>query len=434
MIKTIVVTTLMVTTFLVPSSSVLAQTKGIDSIRIMTVGTDERRGISDYGAGGTIWSDGSWQDNLPEGRVKVSKQLTPIADYFNQTAWAKYSMLTLDQQCNLDPLSMLGIKYGESFHSSKYNTKSLESLPQGVNKGATILDIVSNPRIQSQVNEAVKRAFPYTNPNTGKPDFTGNEWYAKYVGLGVASGMIGGRSIDAKLFFDGTAEVTRAEFLKMLYFCAAGRDGEYKYGDTLDKASIDGIVTKTDWYRQAYNYFVVTSASPLYGLYRKEELAKPITRAEMAYITARCWRLWGGIEANSNSKYRTGYFADWSKPEAYKNIFSDLQIDVETKYITSVVENETGVVGSSKRISSNLKDYLNGRSVSKVVSDTSVNKSSLPLPLYMSIFELNKRGIINGFGNGQVGALKTLTRAEALTVVFNISKTMGKYWGDALDN
>lgn len=443
-----VTSTLVVTTLLTSGLPVFAQTKEFDStslnssvtvsqnvgsIPIKTTVTKEDNSsgvVTQYGSGGTIWSDGSWQDNLPEGRVKVAKQLTPIADYFHQTSWAKYSMWTLDQDDSLPPMIMMAIKYGESFKSNKYNTKSLESLPVGISKGVTILDIVSNPRIQGQLNEAVKRSFPYTNPSTGKPDFTGNEWYAKYVGVGVASGMIGGRVHNNKLYFDGTAEVTRAEYIKMLNFCVTGVHDEI--GGEFDKASIDGVASKSDWYRLAYNQFVTSPVSTLYKLYTKEELSKPITRAEMAYITVS-WTHWRSIEAGFTSKFKTGHYADWNNPDLYKNIFSDMNYQLDKSYITSVVEDESGVAGQDTRISTRLRDYLKGRTMSKVISDAVSRKKPLPLPLYMSIFELNKSGVLKGFGNKQVGALKTLTRAEALTIVFNISKTLGVYGGDPLD-
>lgn len=386
---------------LASDSSVISPIKGDTSSLLVTPGT--------IGPGYTVFSDGSWQTRLSEDRLVYPRQLAPFADYLNQSSWFHWAGTSLDGTISRSLSQELAFRYGVTFNTDEYNTAAADCLPYGVKKGSSLLTIMGSPPVDSELKSLMKLVFPYEDPITKKPEFTGEESYAKDVALGLAFNLFDTKNIGGKLYFSANDTVSRLEFLHMLLSVNIWADIDVKKQlSRIPSKSLDGVLSSKDKYFLDYTQYVTWRGCALYRLYTKSELYAPVTNMEAAYLVAQ---VWGHLPDSISKKL------NWDKPYLYKSVFKDLKYKLQYRYYTDTVESSTGRITRTKKcVSHYLNDYKGKGTVDQLIKNVVSKKSAMPIPLYMSLVELNKQGVLTP-SNKMSNASKNLTRLEALKMV-----------------
>lgn len=239
------------------------------------------------------------------------------------------------------------------------------------------------------VNSA-RKLFNGVNPNTGKADISGSEVYAPLVLKGVHSGLFDVQmSEDGKALFNGEGVYRLSDLLVSL--------GVLFGTGMQNRKSLDNISLADDYFNLGYNICCWGLSSYFFNLYRRDELMRPITRIELAYILVMCANVFGSIHQGQG----VGVMFNWLAPkEALDNYTDGCSYNVSLKSKNGMAQY-------------NIKEYLDGRSVGRFIDDIQSGKSAIPMSMFMSLVELSERG---AFIN-ELKPLRQVSRGEALYVL-----------------
>ena len=262
--------------------------------------------------------------------------------------------------------------------------------------------------------------FPNENPKTKRNDINDDAYYTPYIPLVVLTGVMLPQLDDVnRVFFNPEGTVSVAEFLDSLNAIKFGANSNISR-----KKTIDNISNEDDYFNEGYQACLRGVSSPFFNLYRRDELLKPITRIEVAYLTVICWESfinkYNNIYGNS---YYMGINFDWEHP------FNEVKkyIDGQDYKVTKVVIDKDFDV-----VSLNIKDYKGNRTMSAYKQDIKNGVSAIPLPMYMSMLEL---GIVNLFNYKEINTLrlsplKELSRGELCYFVNQLARLFNTKYAD----
>lgn len=245
---------------------------------------------------------------------------------------------------------------------------------------------------EQMTSDTAKTMFSSINPRTNKQDVVGDEVYASYIPKAVIKGVVIPQT-DASgvTVFNGDGTITIAEVL----------DGfnAVKYGANSDDhrvQSLDNISGISDYFNEGYNLMCKSYASVFYNLYRRNELFRPITRLEFAYLTVFCSGYFKGV---FESKFPMGISFNWLRPNVSVKDFADWE-----HYNVSLIARD-------KAPDHNVKHYKGERTVTDLLHDIKTGKSAIPLPMFMSMIELGVNNIFP-YTDYRLEPLRQLSRGE----------------------
>jgi hypothetical protein len=283
------------------------------------------------------------------------------------------------------------------------NSKYSEDLPEGT----TFSDIYENYDVQSYLIDVAEKMFPNINPNTGKEDINPDKYYAPYIPLIVLTGVMSTQSQDDKIYFNPEGTVSVAEFLDGL--------NAIKYGMNSNKhrnKSLDNISTEDDYFNEGYQECIKGINSFFFNLYTRKELLQPITRLEMAYIIVLCWKQFmGKYNDLYGGKFYLGFNFDWENPFDTLILYDDY-----TDYkVSKIIKDKDYDI-----VSLDVKDYKSCYSMTEFKQNIKQGRNAIPLPMFMSLIELDTLGIFNL--EGYLEPLKEVSRGELSYVLSNLAK------------
>ena len=263
-----------------------------------------------------------------------------------------------------------------------YKVKETDKLIEFLPLGTTFNAVFESPSMKQYMLDASDKMFPYTNPLTKEKDIDNRAYYASYIPLSVLTGIITPQIGDnGKAFFNPNGVVSVAEFLDTLNAINYGANSNQHR-----KKTIDNISDTDDYFNEGYQECLRGISSPFFNLYTREELMKPITRLELAYITVICWNRF--IDKFNNiysNPYYIGINFNWENPVKHIKQYED-GFDYKISQIFTNKE--------LKILSLNIKDYKTSRSMTEYKNDIMSGKTAIPLPMFMSMIEI---GIIKLF-------------------------------------
>lgn len=264
--------------------------------------------------------------------------------------------------------------------------------------GTTFDNIFEADDTKDFMRDVALKLFPYINPNTSQADIDVNSFYTPYIPLVTLTGCIPPQINDGKAYFNPKGVVTVAEFLDGL--------NAIKYGCNANNSrrkALDNISDIEDYFNEGYNSCIRGISSPFFNLYTREELIKPITRLELAYITVICWTPFiDKFNSSYGSIYYLGVSFDWEMPSEILRQYND-GFDYKVSKVS--IDKEHDVV------SLNIKDYMSDRSLTEYKDDMKNGISAIPLPMFMSLLELGNMDLFQYQGY-YLDPLKEVSREE----------------------
>ena len=290
-----------------------------------------------------------------------------------------------------------------------YKVTSDSIFSQFLPVGADFDSIVKTNEVKDLLKDTAFEMFPNDNPKTGSKDIQPDKFYVEYIPLTILTGIMTPQSENDKVYFNPEGTVSIAEFLDSL--------NAIKYGCNSNlnrKRSIDNISGIDDYFNEGYRSCLRGIASPFYNLYTRQELVKPITRLELAYITVVCWNKFiDEFNGYYSGSYYLGVNLDWEHPAEILSKFKD---GFDYKVSKVVIDQEYDTV------SLNVKDYKLNNSMSEFIERIRVGKSAIPLPMFMSILELFVLDLFY-FEDDEISPLKEVSRGELCYFVSKLAKT-----------
>ena len=266
---------------------------------------------------------------------------------------------------------------------------------------ATMTDAMEE--IEEQMtSDTAKDMFSNINPRTNRQDVNGDEVYAGYIPKAVIQGVITPQT-DSKgtTVFNGEGTITIAEVLDGFNAIENGANSDKNRVQSLD--NISGV---NDYFNEGYNLMCKTYSSVFFNLYKRNELFRPITRLEFAYLTVLCSGYFKGV---FESKYPMGISFNWLRPNISVQDYSDWE------YYT------VSLVSQNKSPSHNIKHYKGERSVTELLSDIKTGRSAIPLPMFMSMVELGVNNLFP-YEEYRLEPLRQLTRGEFTYCIVRLMK------------
>lgn len=280
----------------------------------------------------------------------------------------------------------------------KEGSKLAEFLPVGCN-----FDMILNDENTKEylADLASNKMFQHINPLTNKKDVEQDSFYESLVPLVTYSGVVPPQlGDDGVAYFNPLGTVTIAEFLDSLNALKFGCNGATKR-----KKSLDNVSEEQDYFNEGYNSCIKGYSSPFFNLYTREELTKPITRLELAYITVVCW-IDFTVRFNTlcGGSYYLGVSFDWNNPnKEFMHRFSDMMMYQISKHVLNIRYDV---------VSLNIADYKEAdKTMTQFKQDIKDGVSAFPVPMYMSLLELCNLGLFY-FENDTLDPLKEVSRAE----------------------
>lgn len=323
------------------------------------------------------------------------------------------------------PLSQqFDFKVGTSFNTNKNNKEALKY----ATKGTTFWEILEDSDVEEELLEEASDRFPGINPLTNEPDIDKSAYYTKFIPLVVNSGLIPPqKNLDGVEYFNPNGTVSVAEFFYMLNAIKYGSSG-YENGRT----SIDGVVASKDYFSEGYNSIVDTPANPLYHLYSRRELSEPITRAELAYITVVGWKEFRGRRKLHGGRFSTGLRVNWDTPARYVGKFKDgktLKVSKKVIDVMDLSENDVDLQDID------LKNWFKplGLKFKSYLTNVKRGKSALPLPMLMSMIELDVLDLFYYEGS-LLSPLRQVSRGEMTYFLTKLAKTFPTEFKSSGDN
>lgn len=246
----------------------------------------------------------------------------------------------------------------------------------------------------AQFIQVAKEMFSGINPNTGRPDVTGNEFYASDIPEGIFQGLVTPQHTDNGVpVFNGEGTFSIAELLTSIGVLVGNADSR----DTLDKLSY-----ASDYFNAGYNICCWGNSSPFFNLYERSELFNPCTRIELAYIIVMCARVLGSPFTGTTE---VGVSFDWLRPKRAISGYTDWN-----KYNIGLVSKENTMIFD-------IHEYKGSRSMNSYIMDIKSGKSAIPLPMIMSLVELGVKGLFF-FDDNLLSPVRQVSRGE-VTYLFN---------------
>lgn len=257
---------------------------------------------------------------------------------------------------------------------------------------------IFNDLKESLSNVAINM-FSNKNPDTGLVDVDYFCECAAYIPLVLASGVMKPQvDKDGNELFNPDGVVSVAEYINVL--TAIGRTSSE------NKMTLDGISEAEDYFNSGYNELLSGYSSPFYSLYTRDELLKPITRCELAYLTVVCW---GGFISKFDCVYSTphelGVNLNWRSPVSYLERYVD-----GFNYKVSKVGD----------ISINIKDYKSDLSMTEYRGMLCDGKKAIPYPLLMSMLEVGALGLFPY--DSYLKPLREVSRGELAIFAVNLAE------------
>lgn len=283
------------------------------------------------------------------------------------------------------------------------NSELSEALPVGT----TFSDMLGSGDMQEYLREVAISMFNKDNPNTGDIDVDYNAYYTPYIPLVVLTNIMSTQTDGKDVFFNPEGTVSLAEFLDGLNAIKYGMNSNRQR-----KKSLDNISNETDYFNEGYQDCLKGVSSFFYNLYRREELLQPITRIELAYIIVLCWKQFlGKYNDLYGGQFYLGINFDWEHPVDYLSTYTD---GFDYKISKIILDEEYDI------ISLNVKDYKSIYSMERFKDNIKSGISAIPIPMFMSLIELDILGIFNF--DGELAPIKEVTRGELCYVLNNLAK------------
>lgn len=249
--------------------------------------------------------------------------------------------------------------------------------------------------------KTAKEMFPDKNPNTGKEDVSGKEFYADLIPQSIVSSVITPQvSENGSTFFNGEGTITIAEVLDGLNAI----ENECN-SDKTRHTSLDNVSSESDYFNEGYNKCCWGYSSPFFNLYKREELMHPITRLELAYIVVMCSGVFTGV---FDKQYDMGISFDWLRPRVAISEFDDWN-----KYNISVIS-----IDNAPKY--DIREYKLDRTMTQYLGDIKSGRSAIPLPMIMSLVELGVQGLFY-FEDYKLSPMKQVSRGEVAYLLTKIA-------------
>lgn len=357
-------------------------------------------------------------DSIPNSSKKVWS-------YLKDDAFFKHMLLSHDG-AEVIPLSQqFGYVAGESFNRGDLNSSALSDLDGSERK--TLEAQLANPEVLNNLSNIAVSMFNAINPITRDKDVKPNEFYTPYIPLAVMSDVIPPQTDSTGIeYFNPDGAVSIMEFLDSLNAIKSHSNAcESRH------LSIDNVSDEKDFFNEGYLSCLSKGRSSLfYDLYKRRELAKPITRLELAYITVLCWRdftlKYDGVYGG---RFVIGINADWSKPARYLRKFEDgLKYKVYKKTYR-ISDSDTATHGTVV----DLRAYKEAKTVSDFIEEMKQGKRGIPLPLFMCLVELDILDLFY-FQDMRLSPLSEVTRGELAYFLVKLAKTFPQRFISRGDN
>lgn len=317
------------------------------------------------------------------------------------------------------PLSrQFGFKVGESFNAQKNNDEALKY----ADRGASFWDIINQPEVKAELCSEAKRMFPEVNPMTGKPDIDKHKYYTSFIPLVINSGaMVAQQDLRGNKYFNPDGTVLVADVF-------AGLQG-VRDDIIRSNTSVDGVAQEGEYFTEGYNSIVDGRSSLLYRIYTRREMSKPITRAELAYITVVGWKPFRGNRKLFGGKFHVGYRVNWETPAKYVGKFRDAKTIRASKKISGNTDLENG----EEIMDVNLRSWKGDMTLKSYLDGVMNGKYALPLPMLMSMVELDALDLFYYEGS-ELAPLKQVSRGEFCYFITKLSKVFSTEFKSSGDN
>lgn len=310
---------------------------------------------------------------------------------------------------NLSPVRDL-IAQNESLSNILLDGSDIRSL-NDLFKSEDAWNILSDERIESQLRKVAVDMFPNSNPLTGDKDVFRSERYTSCIPIVTITGTFPPQLDDENnSYFNPNGCVTVAEFLDSLNAIKFGSNSAQNR-----KKSLDNISDEKDFFNEGYQSCASKYSSPFYNLYTRIELLQPITRIELAYITVICWsEFTKKFDSVFTGRYNLGININWNNT---KDILSDFEDGFDYKVSKRLLDD-------SQVLSINIKDYLDGDSISDLKSRVKEGVSPIPYPMFMCLLELDALQLFY-FENLRLDPMKEVSRGELSYFLVRLANAFG---------
>lgn len=373
-------------------------TKGFDGD--MTV----RRSITYNGTPLTVGVTHTLSNDVKEETVEFNKSLPDEVNAVKSLNDGKQELIDspigsiINSNGNILPLSSI----------YDYHVTPSDPLSAALPVGADFDTLAEDKTTKEFLRDVAEQLFPHINPNTQASDISRDAYYTPYIPLVALTGCIPPQIKDGDAYFNPLGVVTVAEFLDALNSIKYGCNANNHRKKTLDNISVD-----TDYFNEGYQSCIRGISSPFFNLYTREELMKPITRLELAYITVICWsqfidkfnNLYGG-------SFYLGINFDWELPS---DILSGYKDGFDYKVSKISIDEEYDIV------SLDVKDYKSDRTMEEYKEDIHSGVSAIPMPMFMSMLELGILDLFN-YEDNNLNPLKEVSRGELCYFLTKLAK------------
>lgn len=373
-------------------------TKGFDGD--MTV----RRSITYNGTPLTVGVTHTLSNDVKEETVEFNKSLPDEVNAVKSLNDGKQELIDspigsiINSNGNILPLSSI----------YDYHVTPSDPLSAALPVGADFDTLAEDKTTKEFLRDVAEQLFPHINPNTQASDISRDAYYTPYIPLVALTGCIPPQIKDGDAYFNPLGVVTVAEFLDALNSIKYGCNANNHRKKTLDNISVD-----TDYFNEGYQSCIRGISSPFFNLYTREELMKPITRLEFAYITVICWsqfidkfnNLYGG-------SFYLGINFDWELPS---DILSGYKDGFDYKVSKISIDEEYDIV------SLDVKDYKSDRTMEEYKEDMHSGVSAIPMPMFMSMLELGILDLFN-YEDNNLNPLKEVSRGELCYFLTKLAK------------
>lgn len=373
-------------------------TKGFDGD--MTV----RRSITYNGTPLTVGVTHTLSNDVKEETVEFNKSLPDEVNAVKSLNDGKQELIDspigsiINSNGNILPLSSI----------YDYRVTPNDPLSAALPVGADFDTLAEDKTTKEFLRDVAEQLFPHINPNTQASDISRDAYYTPYIPLVALTGCIPPQIKDGDAYFNPLGVVTVAEFLDALNSIKYGCNANNHRKKTLDNISVD-----TDYFNEGYQSCIRGISSPFFNLYTREELMKPITRLELAYITVICWsqfidkfnNLYGG-------SFYLGINFDWELPS---DILSGYKDGFDYKVSKISIDEEYDIV------SLDVKDYKSDRTMEEYKEDMHSGVSAIPMPMFMSMLELGILDLFN-YEDNNLNPLKEVSRGELCYFLTKLAK------------
>lgn len=321
-----------------------------------------------------------------------------------------YAMINVDKSGVIPLARQMDYRVGQSFVSQKLNdTASIHA-----KEGTDFWSLINSNEIRGKLDAEAESLFPNINPNTRNKDVQGGAFYSHMIPIVTATGVVPPQQDEkGNYYFNPNGVVSRADFIDMLNAIKYGSNQHSKH-----KTSLDRVVRQEDFFSAGYDALVRGYSSPMYKLYTKRELMSPITRAELAFITVVCWKDFTKGNPLKGGKIPVGVNVDWEKPRIYMRKFSDAsKLRISRRRSDKIVLDED----VQSMLLTDIKPYKGNRSMSEFIKQIRTGNTLLPLPMFMSLVELDYLGLFY-FANKELAPVREVSRGEITFFIMNLAK------------